>query len=103
MEFSKCVRRHHVTNESGFPVQPLFSSQGVTACVRPFCMSTTVPYWSNMQTLILLFSVAASICLVAFFGLVRFGVSHYSFNMPSLFPSFDRGRYPACGGIRTIA
>src|SRR5713226_2997190 len=51
IEFSKCVRRHQVTNELGSPVQPLALRYGVTASVSPVCMSTTVPYWSNMQIL----------------------------------------------------
>src|SRR5262249_38719092 len=62
IEFSKCVRRHHVTSESGFPLQPLRFRNGVTASVRPFCISTTVPYWSNMQTLIC--DLSASLTLV---------------------------------------
>src|SRR5262245_56984877 len=47
MEFSKCVRRHQVTKLPGLPSQPLPLRNGVTASVRPFCMSTMVPYWSN--------------------------------------------------------
>src|SRR6266566_5112876 len=47
IEFSKCVRRHQVTNRFGSPPQPFCSSKGATASVSPFCMSTTVPYWSN--------------------------------------------------------
>src|SRR5262245_59168908 len=56
IEFSKCVRRHHVTNACGSPGQPFCRRYGADASVSPPCMSTTVPYWSNMHTLM----VAAS-------------------------------------------
>src|SRR5207342_2743153 len=52
IEFSKCVRRHHVTKLSGEPFQPFLARNGVTASVSPFCMSTTVPYWSKASALI---------------------------------------------------
>src|SRR5688500_15357746 len=63
IEFSKCVRRHHVTNEPGFPLQPFAWRNGAAISVRPFCMSTTVPYWSNMTTLI--FCVSSSALAIA--------------------------------------
>ncbi len=44
IEFSKCVRRHQVTNASGRPVQPFARRNGVAAATSPPCMSTTVPY-----------------------------------------------------------
>src|SRR5215813_4689762 len=50
IEFSKCVRRHQVTNAWGSPVQPFARRYGAATSVRPVCMSTTVPYWSNIQT-----------------------------------------------------
>src|SRR6185503_13147375 len=49
--FSKCVRRHQVTNASARPFHPLDLKYGATTSVRPVCMSTSVPYWSNRQTL----------------------------------------------------
>src|SRR5262249_50416964 len=52
IEFSKCVRRHQVTKLFGFPSQPFCFRKGVTASVRPVCISTMVPYWSNASTLI---------------------------------------------------
>src|SRR5262245_21273051 len=52
IEFSKCVRRHQVTKLFGFPSQPFCLRKGVTASVRPVCISTMVPYWSNASTLI---------------------------------------------------
>src|SRR4030095_5174072 len=64
LEFSKCVRRHQVTKASGRPLHPFFVRYGVTASVRPFCMSTTVPYWSNMHTLIVCLSTSAAVMLV---------------------------------------
>ena len=51
IEFSKWVRRHHVTKELGSPSHPFAARKGAAASVNPVCMSTTVPYWSNMQTL----------------------------------------------------
>src|ERR1700758_5689 len=53
IEFSKCVRRHQVTKELGSPLQPFALRNGVAIAVKPPCMSTTVPYWSNMQALTL--------------------------------------------------
>src|SRR6516165_9246015 len=52
IEFSKCVRRHQVTKLFGFPCQPFRSKKGVTVSVSPFCISTMVPYWSNVSTLV---------------------------------------------------
>src|SRR6266542_6859280 len=52
IELSKCVRRHQVTKLFGLPAQRLFCRNGVTASVSPFCMSTIVPYWSKISTLI---------------------------------------------------
>ena len=49
IESSKCVRRHQVTKRCGSPLQPLPARNGVTAAVRPPCMSTMVPYWSNTR------------------------------------------------------
>ena len=60
MEFSKCVRRHQVTKAPGRPAHPFSFKYGVTTSVRPFCMSTTVPYWSNMHTVIFAFSSFAA-------------------------------------------
>src|SRR4051795_8771405 len=57
MEFSKCVRRHQVTKAFGSPVQPLALRNGAAASRKPPCISTTVPYWSNMHSLILDFRV----------------------------------------------
>jgi hypothetical protein len=51
------VRRHQVTKEFGFPDQPFFLRKGAAIAVRPPCISTTVPYWSNMQTLDFLLDV----------------------------------------------
>jgi hypothetical protein len=51
IEFSKWVLRHQVTNEFALPVHPLLFRKGAATSVRPECMSTTVPYWSNMQIL----------------------------------------------------
>ena len=51
IEFSKCVRRHQVTKLLGFPSQPFRFRKGVTASSNPFCISTMVPYWSNVSTL----------------------------------------------------
>src|SRR6516162_2623916 len=51
IEFSKWVRRHQVTNALGSPLQPLAFRNGAAIATSPPCMSTTVPYWSNMQTL----------------------------------------------------
>src|SRR6202012_3367807 len=53
IEFSKCVRRHQVTKELASPLQPFSFRNGVAIAVNPPCMSTTVPYWSNMQALTL--------------------------------------------------
>src|SRR5687768_16784648 len=72
MEFSKWVRRHQVTNASGRPGQPLSLKYGVTTSVRPFCMSTTVPYWSNMQTLIFALSASAPLLALCIESLCRF-------------------------------
>ena len=71
MEFSKCVRRHHVTKEFGLPDQPLAFRNGVATSTRPPCMSTTVPYWSNMQTLIVRFSISALGIVVSGLGGTR--------------------------------
>ena len=51
IEFSKCVRRHQVTKLLASPASP-FLKNSAPASVRPFCMSTMVPYWSNTSTLI---------------------------------------------------
>src|SRR6516164_2354701 len=51
IEFSKWVLRHHVTKELGLPCHPFLARKEAAALVNPVCMSTTVPYWSNMQTL----------------------------------------------------
>src|SRR5215472_1202095 len=59
IEFSKWVRRHHVTKELGSPCQPFAARKGAAASVNPVCMSTTVPYWSNMQTLMEAFKSSA--------------------------------------------
>src|SRR5215471_13120846 len=53
IEFSKWVRRHQVTKELGSPLQPFAFRNGAAIATSPPCMSTTVPYWSNMQTLTL--------------------------------------------------
>src|ERR1700760_2022937 len=57
IEFSKWVRRHQVTKELGSPPKLLAFRKGVAIATSPPCMSTTVPYWSNMQTL--------TLCLIA--------------------------------------
>lgn len=44
------MRRHQVTNLPGSPCQPLDARNGVTNSVNPVCISTTVPYWSNVRT-----------------------------------------------------
>src|ERR1700730_7568440 len=61
IEFSKCVRRHQVTNELTLPCHPLARRNGVAASTRPACMSTTVPYWSNMQTVTVDFMSCATV------------------------------------------
>src|SRR5712672_3357404 len=63
IEFSKWVRRHHVTKELGSPSHPFAARKGAAASVNPVCMSTTVPYWSNMQTL--MEALTSSACTIA--------------------------------------
>ncbi len=38
------------------PLHPFSVRNGANASVRPFCISTTVPYWSNITTLIFFFN-----------------------------------------------
>src|SRR5215469_2234485 len=64
IEFSKWVRRHHVTKELGSPRHPFAARNGAAASRNPVCMSTTVPYWSNMQTLIEVFHSSVGVIAV---------------------------------------
>src|SRR5207244_8202056 len=45
-------RRDHVAKVSGERFQPFLARDGMTASVRPFCISTMVPYWSKASALI---------------------------------------------------
>ena len=65
IEFSKCVRRHQVTKAFGMPVQFFDLRNGVATSTSPDCMSTTVPYWSNMQTLMADFRRRGSVMAVS--------------------------------------
>src|SRR5947209_20553404 len=74
IEFSKWVRRHQVTKAFGSPVHRLAFRNGAATSRRPPCMSTTVPYWSNMQSLIEDFSVAIGV--IGGFRWTRHGFGH---------------------------
>src|SRR5262249_23813991 len=58
------VRRHQVTNALGLPAHPFFARKGATTAVSPPCMSTTVPYWSNMQPFTVSLIAAATVLIV---------------------------------------
>src|ERR1700750_482283 len=68
IEFSKWVRRHRVTKELGLPVHPFAFRNGVAIATSPPCMSTTVPYWSNMQALTLFLMALTSTAHSLFAG-----------------------------------
>src|SRR5476651_2299451 len=76
MEFSKWVRRHQVTKALGSPPQPLAWRKPVAKSRKPPCMSTTVPYWSNMHSLTDDFraSIAVTAGLPVVFGVVLAGI-----------------------------
>jgi hypothetical protein len=79
IEFSKWVRRHHVTKELGSPRHPFAARKGAAASVNPVCMSTTVPYWSNMQTLMVaLKSSACAIAVLTFWRAIADHQTHYA-------------------------
>jgi hypothetical protein len=42
-----------------------FGKNGVAASTRPDCMSTTVPYWSNVQTLMVDLTSCGSVMAVS--------------------------------------
>src|SRR5471030_1823873 len=76
MEFSKWVRRHQVTKALGSPAQPLAWRKPAAKSRNPACMSTTVPYWSNMHSLTDDFraSIAVMAGLQVVFGVVLAGI-----------------------------
>src|SRR4029077_15284905 len=47
----------------GIALPPLRRQERAAASVNPVCMSTTVPYWSNMQTL--MEALTSSACAIA--------------------------------------
>src|SRR6516165_11789661 len=85
IEFSKCVRRHQVTKLFGFPSQPFCFRNGVTASVRPVCISTMVPYWSNASTLISRFRTSGISLIVSLSSLLNRTRSVHH-NIPLLYP-----------------